>query len=40
MGVVGGCKGRGGLDSACLRTLSVAVAAAKFLTVAISRTPK
>lgn len=30
----------GGLDSAYLRTLSAAVAAAEFLTVAISRTPK
>jgi len=37
-GGVGGWGGGG--DSAYLRTLSAAVAAAEFLTVAISRTPK
>lgn len=41
-GGVGGVGGWvvGGLDPAYLRTLSAAVAAAEFLTVAISRTPK
>lgn len=39
-GGVGGVGGGVVVDCACLSTLSAAVAAAEFLTVAISRTPK